>query len=117
MTEQSIRKYHGKLGLLLSVFIVIQVGSGTLIALTTLIMQEPHTHTEYSQIDVHEQESGDKNSNDDDKILETIHHHGEPIYQVFRVFLGIGILAMVISGLTIYMQTQKRKKMRASKAL
>ncbi len=117
MTEQSIRKYHGKLGLLLSLFIIIQVGSGTLLALTSLIMQEPHTHTEYSQSNIHTQERGDKTPNDVDKILETIHHHGEPIYQVLRVVLGIGILAMVISGLTIYMQTKKRKTIRASKAL
>jgi hypothetical protein len=117
MTEQSIRKYHGKLGLLLSVFIIIQVGSGTLIALTTLIMQEPHTHAEYSQIDVHKQERGDKTPHDDDKILETIHHHGEPIYQVFRVFLGIGIIAMVISGLTMSRQTKKRKIMRLNKIM
>ncbi|MBA3004201.1 MAG: hypothetical protein FP813_10185 [Desulfurivibrio sp.] len=110
MTETRIRKYHGILGIILSIFIVIQVGSGTLIAVTALVQEKPHTHGEHQEIDAHADNHLDTTQISEKNTLEIIHHHGEPIYQGLRVFLGIGILAMALSGAIIYLQTRKRKK-------
>ena len=110
MIEKSIRKYHGRIGVLLSIFIFIQVGSGTIIALNTIIEQRPHAHEEYSNVDVHEKSDSDANSTNETGLIETIHHHGETISQIFRVAVGVGILMMAISGVTIYILTLKRKK-------
>lgn len=110
MIEKSIRKYHGRIGILLSIFIFIQVGSGIIIALNTIIEQRPHTHNEYSDVDVHDRGGNDNSSTNETGLTETIHHHGETMFQILRIVLGIGILMMVISGSTIYVLTHKRKK-------
>ena len=107
MIEKKIRKYHGRIGIVLSIFIILQVGSGTLSALNTILEQKPHTHDEYSNVDVPD---NDDSSTNEAGLIEIIHHHGEPIFQMLRIILGVGILMMVISGATIYLLTQKRKK-------
>lgn len=110
MTEKNIRKYHGRIGMLLAIFILIQVGSGTIIAFNTIIEQRPHTHDEYSNIDVHNMGDNDNSSTNKAGLIKTIHHHGETIFQILRIVLGIGIFMMVISGAAIYLLMQKRTK-------
>lgn len=110
MKEKNIRKYHGRLGMILSIFIIIQVGSGTLIAFITLIEQKPHIHNDYSGIEVQDKKNNDNNPNHEESLIEIIHHHGIPILQLLRVFLGTGLLLMVISGTTIYFMVRIRKK-------
>ena len=110
MTERNIRKYHGRIGIILSIFILIQVGSGTIIAFNTILEQRPHTHDEYSNVNVHDRGDSNDSSTPETDLLKTIHHHGETIFQVLRIILGVGILTMVISGATIYILTQKRMK-------
>ena len=75
--------------------------------MNTILEEKPHTHNEYSNVEDHD---SDDSSTNEVGLIETIHHHGESIFQILRIVLGVGILMMVTSGLTIYLLTQKRKK-------
>jgi hypothetical protein len=110
MTVKSIRKIHGRIGVFLAIFIFMQVGTGTIIALNTLLEERPHTHDEYSNIDVHSAADVGNSVTDEPSIIEAIHHHGEPIFQILRIVIGVGILMMAASGATIYSLSQRRKK-------
>ena len=110
MIEKSIRKYHGRIGILLSIFILIQIGSGTIIALNTLLEQSPHTHKEYADVDVHDTGGNNNGSAGEADLTEAIHHHGETVVQMLRVILGVGIIMMAISGSIIFVLTSRRRK-------
>ena len=110
MIENSIRRYHGRIGILLSIFIFIQIGSGTIIALNTFLEQSPHTHNEYADVDVHDTGGSDNGTAGETGLTEAIHHHGGTIVQMLRVILGVGIIMMAISGSIIFILTSRRRK-------
>ena len=110
MKENVIRKYHGLTGILLSIFIIIQVGSGTIIALNTIIVPGLHEHGECFNVDGHGISGGENSLTGRTGLTEIIHHHGVTIIQILRIVLGIGIFMMVISGSTIYLMAHIRKK-------
>lgn len=117
MREGDVRKYHGTIGVILSIFALVQVGSGTLIAFNEFLGQGRHVHAEPPQhahddpVDVHDDES------EKDNFTQVLHHYGERPVQALRVILGLGVIFMVISGTGIYVMAQRRKKIMSNQAL
>jgi uncharacterized iron-regulated membrane protein len=117
MTERNLRKYHATLGIILSLFIFMQVGTGTLIAFNEFLGRGRHTNTERSNGDLRNDAVGHNDWDHEENLLQIVHHHGKQPFQALRVLLGIGILIMVISGTTIYIIARNRKKQSANKTL
>lgn len=117
MNEGDVRRVHGIVGVLLSLFVLVQVGSGTLIAVNEFLGLGRHVHAEPSQH--HHDEAADthQDENEKDGFLQIIHHHGERPVQALRVLLGIGIVFMVLSGTRIYFLARMRTKKMSTKAL
>jgi hypothetical protein len=115
MTERKLRKYHATLGILLSLFIFMQVGTGTLIAFNEMLGQGRHTNTERSN-GVLDYADGHNDWNHEDNLLQIVHHHGKQPFHALRALLGLGILIMAISGTTIYVIAYNREK-QSSKTL
>ena len=108
MTEKTLRKYHGTLGAILSFFLFIQIGSGTIIAFSEMLGRGRHANP--AQADGHLHDAGRNDQNHEENLLQIIHHHGTQPFQALRMLLGIGTLAMILSGATIYVISRKREK-------
>lgn len=113
MREGGMRKYHGTIGVIMSLFILVQVGSGTLIAFDKVlgpgghVPAEPSQHSAKDKVDSHDEQNYRDNFI---QVLRVIHHHGEGSVQALRVLLGLGVIFMVVSGISIYVLARKRKK-------
>jgi len=117
MTEKNVRKYHGTIGVILSLFILVQVGSGTLIALNEVLGRGHHVHAGSSQHDTNYKVDDHNEQNDEDGLNQIVHHYGGRLVQALRVLLGLGVLFMVISGIVIYVLVHNRKKQISDQAL
>ncbi|PLX50856.1 MAG: hypothetical protein C0613_02145 [Desulfobulbaceae bacterium] len=109
MQERDIRRYHGLFGVILALFILVQVGSGTLIAFNKLAGQTGDAHAAYDDHGSEEEEGHAGHDHDADLLLRT-HHNGGTISQLIRVAVGTGILIMVASGSTLYVLTWQRRR-------
>lgn len=108
MTEKTLRKYHGTLGVILSFFLFIQIGSGTLLAFDESLGRGRHANPGHA--DGHLHDAGHTDQDREENLLEIIHHHGTQPFQTLRMLLGIGTMTMLLSGATIYVLSRKREK-------
>jgi hypothetical protein len=111
MTERDVRKYHGVVGAILALFIVVQVGSGTLIAFNEFLGRGRHVHAEPLPSGVGAGGDAHDDQEHEDSLLQVVHHYGGKPIQAFRVLLGAGVLFMVISGTRIYFWSRNRVKL------
>jgi len=79
MKEKDLRKYHRILGLALAVFVLAQAGTG-------LYLSFEHHHG----------------------FLSTLHFGGGAIGMVYRLLLAFGMIGLVITGLSIYLNRRAR---------
>lgn len=117
MTERDFRKYHGTIGVILSLFILVQVGSGTLIAFNEFLGRGRHVHAGPLQQEVNDKIDNYNDQNQEKSLIRIIHHHGRRPVQTLRVLLGLGVLFMVISGTGIYVLAHNRKKQMSNRTL
>ncbi|HEX9715486.1 MAG TPA: hypothetical protein VGA28_07330 [Desulfurivibrionaceae bacterium] len=118
MAEKTLRKYHATLGAILSLFIFIQVGSGTLIAFNEMLGRGRHANTGHAPADLHDEADGHHGDQQhEENLLQIVHHHGTPLFQALRVLFGIGVLTIIISGTIIYAISRTRKKHLPSETL
>jgi hypothetical protein len=111
MKEQDIRKYHRRIGVLLSIFILVQVGSGVLISLSSLIEREVIAHSDKSiSAEISDDGMSVGNLSHDRSLMVFIHHNENTIQNLLRIIVGLGIVGMVISGTTIFFKSNKRRK-------
>lgn len=117
MTERNVRKYHGMIGIILSIFILVQVGSGTLIAFNEFLGRGRHVHAGPSQHEADYKVDDHNEQNDEEGLIQIVHHYGGRPVQALRVLLGLGVLFMLISGTTIYVLVHNRKKQMSDQTL
>ena len=106
MKESVLRRWHRSLGILFALFIILQTGSGFLISLGELSV--PHSHT-------HEDTNASSHGNNEGESLwheglESIHHGTGTAGSLYRIFIGIGLLWMTVSGSLIFFKIRIRSK-------
>jgi hypothetical protein len=89
MNERSVRSVHYQLGIIIACFLLVQVLAGLLLSLGTLSSA-----------------SGAKWF----QVLETIHTGWDPVGSVYRIILGLGTVAQVTLGITIFFLSRARRK-------
>jgi hypothetical protein len=95
MKERSVRSVHYQLGIIIAVFLLVQVLAGLLISLGTLFSA---SEAKWLQ------------------VLGTIHTDWDPWGSVYRIILGLGTVAQVILGITIFFLSRGRHKKTARRA-
>jgi len=93
MKQIIIRKWHRRLGILLSLFIILQAGSGLLISLAEFESHEAYASEENGSMTEKESELHE--------AMEWIHHGHGNLMNTYRVLLGVGLVAQTIIGLLI----------------
>jgi len=115
MNEVNLRKWHRRMGITLAFFIILQAGTGLLLSLDWVSTPHSHANTQHERI----KESGEANETLIDsheggpvwhKVLEFIHHGAGSIMNLYRAILGIGIVAMALTGSTIFFVIRARSK-------
>ncbi len=115
MKEANLRKWHRRMGITLAFFIILQAGTGLLLSLDWDSTPHSHANTQHERI----KESGEANESLLDsheegsnwhEVLGFIHRGAGSIMNLYRIFLGIGILAMAITGSTIFFMIRARSK-------
>jgi hypothetical protein len=86
MNEASLRKWHRTMGIIVALFLFLQAGTGTWVALDTLF-QVP---TLYS--------------------ITRRHTAGGSLGDLYRIVLGLGTMAMAVTGTLIYLKIRARMK-------
>jgi hypothetical protein len=109
MAEGDVRRIHATVGVILSILLLVQIGSGTMIAFYEFLGYGRHVHAVHSAA-THDAADPNRDAGLSDNTVQIIHHHGGRLVQAFRTILGLGALFMVLSGLRIYGLVRKRKK-------
>jgi hypothetical protein len=117
MTEGNVRRVHATVGVILSIFLLVQIGSGTIIAFNEFLGHGRHVHAETTGHDVGDPSHDAGEPFSTDNALQIVHHHGGRLVQALRVILGLGALFMVLSGARIYVLARKRKGRMSNQAL
>jgi uncharacterized iron-regulated membrane protein len=78
MKEKDLRKYHRTIGVILAIFVFVQAGTGL-----------------YLTFEFH-------------SSLSTLHFGGGVIGTVYRSLLALGMVGLVITGLSIYLKRRAK---------
>ncbi len=106
MKQSDLRKWHRRMGIALALFIILQAGSGVLISLSRLWTPHSHAHTEsVTPASSHDEEESVRHG-----FLGFIHHGAGSVGSVYRVLLGIGAVALTLSGGAIFFKGRTRLK-------
>ncbi len=108
MKEANLRKWHRNLGILIALFIMIQTGSGFIISLGQLSV--PHSHADQT---THESNhNGGEAPSFWNESLTFLHHGGGAMGTIYRLLLGVGMMAMAVSGSMIFFRIRARARKR-----
>ena len=88
MKEATLRKWHRTSGIIIAVFIIVQVVSGIVLSIENIL--------------------GDYWSG----VIHDIHEGFGKAGGIYRILLGVGLVWMVISGSIIFMKIRERMKNR-----
>jgi hypothetical protein len=103
MKEVNLRTWHRRIGIILVLFVILQAGSGFLIALGDFMLSmNPHTEHAVTATTVDEEEEFW------DEALEFIHFGAGTAGGGYRILLGAGILWMAVSGGLIFFRIRAR---------
>jgi hypothetical protein len=106
MKESDLRAWHRNLGIILSLFIILQTGTGLIISLSEAGV--PHSHANSESV-VQANTHGEGESKWSSSI-GFIHHGAGVVGVIYRILLGIGTLGMAISGSMIFFKVRARSK-------
>jgi uncharacterized iron-regulated membrane protein len=87
MNEASLRKWHRALGVILALFIFVQAATGALMALESIL-----------------------NFPEPSDVLASIHTGGGFFGDLYRIFMGLAIITMAVTGTIIYLKIRARTK-------
>ncbi len=104
MKQSNMRKLHRNIGIIIAVFIVFQVGSGLLITLAEFGETPTHSNAE------HEYGESREDASAWGAALGWIHHDSSMPMGIYRVLLGVGLLAQTTIGGMIFFDTRRRLK-------
>jgi len=106
MKEADLRSLHRAVGIIVAVFIIFQAGSGFVLSLGGLPIGSTDAHEEALNTG-HAHEEGESVWHD---ALEFIHLGGGIVGTIYRLLLGLGIVATAVSGGMIFFSVRARKK-------
>ena len=127
MKEAEYRKWHGRMGVLLAIFIILQAGSGLFISLAHLNLPHGYADTGYQDADQHNHEHSmntehrraeamppdmhrQPRQRSVAEITGGLHYGGEFMGTLYRIILAIGLLGQAIGGTFIFFKTRQRSK-------
>jgi len=119
MNENKLRIFHRRIGVFLALFIFIQIATGTAISIYHLYEDSHREKTTQSETNIAIQEKGDEATHEEsefEELLEFVHKKGGSAGDLYRVFLGFGIIFMAISGTIINREIKRRTKERGKDA-
>jgi len=104
--EVNLRKWHRNLGIAMALFIILQAGSGFLVSLGQLSV--PHSHADPAT-------HGSRQSGEEERSLwheglVLLHHGGGETGTIYRLVLGVGMMAMAVSGSLIFFRIRARTR-------
>ena len=108
MKEINLRKFHRLMGIILSLFIIIQGSSGLILSFLEVETHAAIADSEYAIEDEDEKESPLK------EFIESIHAEGGGIGFIYRLLVGTGLIMLAGSGSWIFTMVQKRQKRKKS---
>ncbi len=107
MKEKDLRKWHRNFGIILAFFVILQAGSGLLITLEE--MSVPHSHA--GKIETAALASVDRpQPSAFQAALSLVHHGGGKPGILYRIFLGLSLVVMAVSGSFIYFKVRARNR-------
>jgi hypothetical protein len=108
MNQSDMRKWHRSIGIIIALFIIFQAGSGLLI--TILEFSDTPTHSS----EAHEHAEQEEGASAWHVVLGWIHHGSGSLMDIYRILLGVGILAQTIIGVMLFFDIRRRVKSRQS---
>lgn len=118
MKEKNLRKYHRIFGVVLAVFIVVQAGTGLYFTLEKLLgnsgdHEDGHTASSFSLISKAlangNASSASEETEASGSLLSALHYGGGMTGNIYRLLLGVGIIAQACGGLLIYKHFRERQ--------
>ena len=114
MKEIQLRKWHRKVGIWMALFIMVQAGSGLLIGLEEFEASRSHAHQAAagqapSESRDLKDDEGDEESLFQD-ILEWVHHGGGLAGGIYRLFVGLSLIFMALTGIWIHLMIRTRAR-------
>ena len=106
MDELQLRKLHRRMGVALALLILIQAGSGLIISVSELVTPHSHAHKEITESHGHHSESKSMWH----EMLEFVHHGAGRFGIAYRIVVGIGTLAVTVTGCIIFLKIKARSK-------
>jgi hypothetical protein len=86
MTEKTLRRFHRAVGMPLALFVIVQIGTGTLLSVEDLLGRYWGG------------------------LLQDVHHQYGISGDIYRIIVGVGILWMAATGFAIAMKIRARTK-------
>ena len=105
MKEIDLRKWHRNIGIVVVFLIIVQGGSGLLLSFGWFFAPDSHVHTEEHMATMGHHEDHESLWHEG---LESLHHGGNSIGSIFRLVVGIGTLAMAVTGGMIFFEMKAR---------
>jgi uncharacterized iron-regulated membrane protein len=103
--QQTLRKWHRRVGIVLALFLIIQGLSGAWLAVAEVEIEPAHAsevkHDGKATVQDHDSEFTE--------IMEAIHKGGGFSAAPYRLVLGLGITFMALTGSLIYFKVGIRK--------
>lgn len=104
MRQSTMRKWHRWIGIAIALFIFFQAGSGMLITGSEFDGSPAHNEGDHQHDDTAVEKSSVWH-----EFLEGVHHGGGNLMNLYRLLLGIGILAQTVIGLMIFIGLKRRR--------
>ncbi|MBI5558049.1 MAG: hypothetical protein HY885_10450 [Deltaproteobacteria bacterium] len=112
MQENDLRKIHRNLGIFLALFLFLQGGSGLLIAAGELFGFDHHEgapQAHHAGQDSYPGEAGER-AEEEHGLLGQIHHKDAAIWHIYRILVGTGLMAQLITGIVVFMKIEGRRR-------
>ncbi len=113
MQEKRLREIHRTLAIWLVILIILQVVSGLTITVGSFFDFHEHAvqgHGESIETSNHDNHDGNVKQVKVSDIISTIHHGGGFIGKLYRVFLSLGMLGIITTGIMIFAKIRARTK-------
>ena len=96
MDEKTLRKYHRRIGISLALFVLLQAGSGALLAFLQLAGHLNHATAQAPSSFL--------------QFLITVHHKKAFADDLYRMIIGFSFVGLALSGATIFSKLRARSR-------
>lgn len=111
MKEITLRKTHRNLGITLALFLLLQGGSGLLLSGEEMLGPETRTmageargtFSEPAPVVTHGEQRLDRHG-----LVGKLHHSKGTLWNLYRLVVGSGLMAMLASGVAIFLKSRAR---------